>query len=433
MDTQRYNQVLRATGLDIDISTFRNGDQTVIGENAKMLSGGQKQRLALARAVYSPASILLLDDCLSAVDPKTAQLLLQYCISPMSELSRGRTVVLVTHSLVMCFPFTDWLIKMMDGKIEAQGTLRELAEQGILEVNTPELIVRRVVSIGGHDGAPPDFALPPPELEFDHEAKTKPFTSPASSSPATSRPSSALYTSKSTGAQGPTILLETEPDSSTKAQGDVTGTEFGNLGGGMVGGYKQEAHRKMNSFVLVGTQLAKDLDWFINATGGYWFIAVYIIVLVIASGMHSLYMFTETLTPTVQAQAQLNSAPQAQAATTNYIARLKCRVQGIIDQEDLGLGMLIAIRFVVTLVHLASNAAHSILREWATYRAEQKISHDVVDRLIHASPDVLDHTPTVDLYRNFDNDLYKLADSFISSLSTMFTAIAEVVTLVLVL
>ena len=67
-DEERYKKVLYQCALDRDISLFKAGDATEVGERGITLSGGQKARVTLARAVYSRASILLLDDVLAALE-----------------------------------------------------------------------------------------------------------------------------------------------------------------------------------------------------------------------------------------------------------------------------------------------------------------------------------------------------------------------------
>ncbi|KAJ2771620.1 Multidrug resistance-associated protein 1 [Coemansia nantahalensis] len=70
-DLQHYTDVIEACELEADLACLPDGDQTEIGERGATLSGGQKQRVSIARAVYSDSNILVLDDCLSAVDVKT--------------------------------------------------------------------------------------------------------------------------------------------------------------------------------------------------------------------------------------------------------------------------------------------------------------------------------------------------------------------------
>jgi ABC-type multidrug transport system fused ATPase/permease subunit len=73
-DRKRYDTVVAACGLLPDLKHFPEGDLTVVGERGTSLSGGQKQRVSLARAIYSHASLLLLDDIFSALDAHTTTL-----------------------------------------------------------------------------------------------------------------------------------------------------------------------------------------------------------------------------------------------------------------------------------------------------------------------------------------------------------------------
>jgi len=94
-----YDTVLRACGLQEDISHFPDGDQTTIGPKGSALSGGQRQRVALARAIYSKADILVLDDIFSGLDAVTEKLLFKRLFSEHGLLRESRTtVILVTHS-----------------------------------------------------------------------------------------------------------------------------------------------------------------------------------------------------------------------------------------------------------------------------------------------------------------------------------------------
>ena len=67
-NAKRYKHVLAACCLLPDLKVMDVGDQTLVGEKGTVLSGGQKARISLARAVYSSAKVLLLDDVLSAVE-----------------------------------------------------------------------------------------------------------------------------------------------------------------------------------------------------------------------------------------------------------------------------------------------------------------------------------------------------------------------------
>ena len=87
--------VIYQCGLEHDLSLFKAGDRTEVGEKGITLSGGQKARVTLARAIYSSAGILLLDDVLAALDVHTAKWIVDKCLT--GDLVRGRTVLLVVR------------------------------------------------------------------------------------------------------------------------------------------------------------------------------------------------------------------------------------------------------------------------------------------------------------------------------------------------
>ena len=122
-----YRKVVKACSLDNDLKLFPNGDQSEIGERGNNLSGGQKARLALARAVYSQADINLLDDPLSAVDPKVARSIYNNAIT---DVLKGKTVLLTTHQVDFARSCEN-IILMEKGKVLGSGTYEELKEQGI--------------------------------------------------------------------------------------------------------------------------------------------------------------------------------------------------------------------------------------------------------------------------------------------------------------
>ncbi|EJP62389.1 ABC transporter [Beauveria bassiana ARSEF 2860] len=95
-DEKRYGKVVDACCLTVDFEEMEHGDQTVIGSGTVALSGGQQARVALARALYSSASLLLLDDIFSALDTRTSLELWNgvFC----SDLLQKRTVILVTQN-----------------------------------------------------------------------------------------------------------------------------------------------------------------------------------------------------------------------------------------------------------------------------------------------------------------------------------------------
>ncbi|KAJ2556247.1 Transporter of the ATP-binding cassette (ABC) [Coemansia sp. RSA 1933] len=133
-DEQRYHEVVRMCALARDFEILDAGDMTEVGERGVALSGGQKQRICLARAVYSPARHVIMDDCLSAVDAHTAKHLFESCL--MSPYMAQRTRILVTHAVGLTIKGSTMVIVMQDGRIAASGTPTEVLQSGKLSEET---------------------------------------------------------------------------------------------------------------------------------------------------------------------------------------------------------------------------------------------------------------------------------------------------------
>ncbi|CAO0796532.1 unnamed protein product [Mucor circinelloides] len=130
-DKQRYENILYMTALTRDLEILEFGDATEVGEKGITLSGGQKQRVAIARAVYSQADIVILDDCLSAVDAHTAKHLYQYCL--MGDYMRHRTVILVTHHVGLCIRGAGYVVALEEsGSVAAAGKPIDVIKSGAL-------------------------------------------------------------------------------------------------------------------------------------------------------------------------------------------------------------------------------------------------------------------------------------------------------------
>ncbi|CAG8171204.1 unnamed protein product [Penicillium salamii] len=130
-DEERYKKVLFACALEKDFQMLPDGDQTDIGANGVNLSGGQRWRVSFARALYSRAGILVMDDIFSALDAHTGRHVFEHAL--IGELGQGRTRVLVTHHVALCLPGTDYSVLLENGRIKYAGTIDDLKQAHHLE------------------------------------------------------------------------------------------------------------------------------------------------------------------------------------------------------------------------------------------------------------------------------------------------------------
>lgn len=107
-----------------NIATFADGYNTVVGERGTTLSGGQKQRVAIARAIACKPKILLLDDCLSAVDTETEQQILHNLKSYIQDC----TTIMITHRISAATLADKVLFLNQDGSVSGYGSHTELLE-----------------------------------------------------------------------------------------------------------------------------------------------------------------------------------------------------------------------------------------------------------------------------------------------------------------
>ena len=119
--TEKIEWAAKAASIHQEIMQFTEGYNTVVGERGVTLSGGQKQRVSLARAFLHEPEILLLDDCLSAVDSQTEQKIAQ----SLNQLFSGKTILLATHRIPAHLSM-DRVIVLEDGKMVELGEPAEL-------------------------------------------------------------------------------------------------------------------------------------------------------------------------------------------------------------------------------------------------------------------------------------------------------------------
>jgi ATP-binding cassette subfamily B protein len=107
-----------------NIEAFPDKFETLLGERGVNLSGGQKQRVSIARALIRKPTVLVLDDCLSAVDTETEDVILK----SIEDIGKENSTIIVSHRL-SSMRFVDRIYVIEDGKIAREGTYDELSDE----------------------------------------------------------------------------------------------------------------------------------------------------------------------------------------------------------------------------------------------------------------------------------------------------------------
>ncbi len=121
---KEVEQAAKSAYIYHNIIDFNEQFDTLVGERGVTLSGGQKQRISIARALISNPEILIFDDCLSAVDTETEEIILQN----LKEATKGKTSIIISHR-ASSVKNADQIIILEAGKIIEAGTHSELIER----------------------------------------------------------------------------------------------------------------------------------------------------------------------------------------------------------------------------------------------------------------------------------------------------------------
>ncbi|GAB2693156.1 ABC transporter ATP-binding protein [Mucilaginibacter koreensis] len=123
LDMPKVEQAARDAAVHQNIAEFENGFKTMIGERGITLSGGQKQRVSIARAIIKEPQILIFDDCLSAVDTRTEEEIL----NNLGRIMQGKTSIIIAHR-ISTIKNADHILVMDEGRIAEQGNHDTLME-----------------------------------------------------------------------------------------------------------------------------------------------------------------------------------------------------------------------------------------------------------------------------------------------------------------
>ena len=123
VDAEKVKAALRAANLWDTVQAMPQGIETLVGDNGMMLSGGQRQRLAIARAIYKDAPILILDEATSALDSESER----HVQAALETLMKGRTTLVIAHRL-STIERADRILVLEAGRIVERGSHRELLQ-----------------------------------------------------------------------------------------------------------------------------------------------------------------------------------------------------------------------------------------------------------------------------------------------------------------
>jgi subfamily B ATP-binding cassette protein MsbA len=124
-DSQRLRQCVEAANLDALVASLPEGLATVVGHNALTLSGGQRQRLAIARALYKDAPVLILDEATSALDTASERQVQE----ALQRLMAGRTTLIIAHRL-STIEHADRVLVLDQGALAESGSHEQLLADG---------------------------------------------------------------------------------------------------------------------------------------------------------------------------------------------------------------------------------------------------------------------------------------------------------------
>jgi ABC-type multidrug transport system fused ATPase/permease subunit len=354
-DAVRYEKVLNACALTKDLKMFEDDDLTEVGAQGISLSGGQKWRLTLARAFYSRAGILILDDVFSAIDAHVGREI--YDNALMGELSEGRTRILVTHHVSLCLPRAKYAVSLSSqGTLKHAGLVEELKKSGSFE----EM------------------------LKAEQEENISQATTDGDSSETTANGKTSGPEAKPVGSKDPKTIPKKLVDDEHRESGSVKKSvymDYLKATGGL------PFWTLVLIFYVIGQGLTLGRSWWIRAwTASY-----------LKDESHITRIFH-----TYTTQIQL-FAPSINSTTTLSV-----------NSSQQGLGFYLGVYTLISLVSIIFTTGRFYLVFRGSLRASRKVFREMTNRVFHTPLRWLDTEPTGRILNRFTADFQSM-DSQLSS------------------
>ncbi|KAJ5901807.1 hypothetical protein N7495_002335 [Penicillium taxi] len=136
LDHRRYAKVIFVCGLEHDLKCLPQGDQTVLSCKGANISDSQKSRISLARALYSRAKTLVVDDIFTTIDKEAATHIYRHVLC--GDVLNERTFILATRNVELCLPQAEYLVTLENGRLKSAVSIRKMAQPGFDHSSLPE-------------------------------------------------------------------------------------------------------------------------------------------------------------------------------------------------------------------------------------------------------------------------------------------------------
>ncbi|KAJ2492865.1 Transporter of the ATP-binding cassette (ABC) [Coemansia sp. RSA 2050] len=400
-DAQRYAEVVRMCALTRDFEIFDAGDMTEVGERGVALSGGQKQRICLARAVYSPARHVVMDDCLSAVDAHTAKHLFENCL--MSPHMADRTRILVTHAVGLTVKGATTVVVMQEGRIVAAGTPLDVMRSGKLSEDTlreADEEQQDAATRAEAKGADTTLASDTHQQRFDGADNSK-------------RPQA--RDSSSSG--GDALQLGKLTTEESWARGHVQWRVYAaylRASGGLV------LWASLTALFLLTQGLQVAQDWWLRE----W------------AASYNKPAGGKSAASTSYGRVPFPLGPFGGLATSGLLEAVP--VPGVLRRlvaggNNVNLSYFIGVYVVIALASTVLILGRSLLQFWSSIRASKVIHERLLRTILRAPVRFFDTTPTGRLINRFSKDMETIDQSLSSSLAIFLTELISSVAILLVI